>query len=89
MFNQNQHISIVTPDASSFKLKIQIQIKPFLHDCTSYRFLGAWLKDKSVFWPVLADIIIAGHETLLTFPLVEEQWGGGGPIKQERAVRFY
>lgn len=62
--------------------------KHYSHMATSYRFLGAGLRDESVFWPSLADIIITGHELPLTFPLVEEQWEGGGPIKQERAVRF-
>lgn len=43
---------------------------------------GAWLKDKSVFWPVLADIIIASHEQPLTFPLVEEQWEAEGQLNK-------
>lgn len=70
----------------SFKLII---IKHSLHVCPSFRFLRVWLKDKSVSWSVLADIIIIGHEQPLTSPLVEEQWGGCGPIKQDRTVGLY
>lgn len=58
------------------------------HMATSYGSTGAGSRDKSVFWPSLADTIITGHEPPLTFPLVEKQREGSGPIKQERAVRF-
>lgn len=50
--------------------------------------LGSRRMDKYVFWLALRDIIFAAHKQPLTFPLVEEQWGGGVPIKQERAVCF-
>ena len=55
---------------NSFRLT---KVKPFLCYHSSYRFLRVCFRDKSVFWPILAHIIITVHEEPLTFPLVEEQ----------------
>lgn len=53
------------------------------------RTIKAVVMYKCVFCPALADIIIEGHKQPLTFPLVEEQWGGCGPIKQQQTACFW